>query len=267
MPDISEHTQPIAAAIYRHYEQHAGDWRRDHLGASVVGHPCSRYLWYTFRWAANPKFDGRLLRLFDTGNREENRLAADLRNIGIGVVDRNEETGEQIRVSVGPYFGGSLDGVAYNVPGGGSKYHVLEFKTHNDKSFAKLKKVGVAEAKPRHYIQIAIYMHLAELDRALYVARNKNTDELYTERVKADPALAQAQIDRALRVIESRTPPERLSNNPAHYECKWCPFWGVCHGGEAMERSCRTCKHWAIGTCELGVAADERTGCDKYESL
>lgn len=267
MPDLTPHTQPIATAIYEHYERTAGDWRRDHLGASVVGHPCNRYLWYTFRWAANPKFNGRLLRLFDTGNREEARLVADLLNIGVKVLDKDPETGRQIRVSVGDYFGGSLDGMAQGVPQGGDKWHVVEFKTHSDTSFKALKKKGVAESKPRHYIQMAIYMHLTGVERALYVARNKNTDELYTERIKADPALAQAQIDRALRVIESRKPPGRISDNPAHWECKWCPFFGVCHQGEAMEKSCRTCKHWAIGKCELGVKADERVGCDRWEMI
>lgn len=267
MPDISAHTQPIASAIYRHYEKHAGDWRRDHLGASLVGHPCTRYLWYTFRWAAPPNFPGRILRLFETGNRAEPRMVADLLNIGVTVIDKDPDTGNQIRVSVGDYFGGSLDGMAQGVPQGGDKWHVLEFKTHNDKSFKDLTKKGVKESKPRHYVQMCIYMHLTGVDRALYMAVNKNTDELYTERVHADPALAQAQIDRALRVIESKAPPMRISDNPAAFVCKGCPFYDICHQGAPKAKSCRTCTAWQLGSCTRGVKADEREGCEQWTEI
>ena len=44
---------------------------RAHLGASLLGHPCDRYLWLMFRWAVIEKFDGRILRLFQRGQREE----------------------------------------------------------------------------------------------------------------------------------------------------------------------------------------------------
>ena len=40
---------------------------REHLGASEIGDPCSRKLWYLFRWVAVKKFDARMLRLFARG--------------------------------------------------------------------------------------------------------------------------------------------------------------------------------------------------------
>ena len=56
---------------------------RPHLGASLIGHECDRYLWLTFRWAKLAEFEGRLLRLFDRGNREEPRIHEELRGIGV----------------------------------------------------------------------------------------------------------------------------------------------------------------------------------------
>src|SRR6188472_1125091 len=86
-----------AAALHAAYEQRAAaaapgsneDWRRNHLGASIIGHDCDRYLWLSFRWALNPQHEGRLLRLFSRGDREEAWIVQDLRDAGFSVVDRD----------------------------------------------------------------------------------------------------------------------------------------------------------------------------------
>ena len=59
--------------------------RRAHLGASVIGSPCSRALYYAFRWCWQEKFDGRMKRLFNTGHREEERFITYLTAIGFKV--------------------------------------------------------------------------------------------------------------------------------------------------------------------------------------
>lgn len=79
--------QVTAEAIMAWYEEKPQDFR-DHLGASLIGHSCNRYLWLTFRWAVMPKFEGRMLRLFNTGNREEVRIAEELRGIGVELYTR-----------------------------------------------------------------------------------------------------------------------------------------------------------------------------------
>ena len=60
-----------------------------------IGNPCSRALWYGFRWAAQPEFSGRLYRLFQTGHLQEPRVYADLRAAGVTVYDTNPATGQQ----------------------------------------------------------------------------------------------------------------------------------------------------------------------------
>ncbi|UPT53330.1 putative exonuclease RecB type protein [Synechococcus phage Ssp-JY38] len=57
--------------------QRAGESTNDvrhHLGASVVGDECARARWYAFRWATKVEFEGRILRLFDRGHKEEPRF-------------------------------------------------------------------------------------------------------------------------------------------------------------------------------------------------
>jgi len=61
------------------------DGQRSHLGASLIGHECKRYLWFTFRWVYHHKFSGRQQRLFNRGHREEARFLEWLRGIGCEV--------------------------------------------------------------------------------------------------------------------------------------------------------------------------------------
>jgi hypothetical protein len=46
---------------------------RSHLGASEIGHSCSKYLCFKFRHAIYKKFDGRMYRLLNRGHFEEPR--------------------------------------------------------------------------------------------------------------------------------------------------------------------------------------------------
>jgi hypothetical protein len=268
MPDISTAIRPPARfveRVYAAYERNSQDWRRPHLGASLLGNPCRRALWFSFRWAIAPRFPGRVLRLFDTGNREEGRIVADLRNAGITVFDRDPSTGAQFRVSFCEHSGGSLDGIACGFEEAPKKWHVVEFKTHNEKSFAELKKVGVSEAKPYHYAQMQVYMYKmneafpGEFDRAMYIAVNKNTDEIYGERVRLDHMAAQALIGKAIAVVDSPRPAGRLSDDTKNQACLFCEYHGLCFGTEwkdtgegwsfvpfsldKIERNCRTCLH------------------------
>src|SRR5512147_1688669 len=104
---------PTLDAIYAAYVAEAGDGFRDHLGASIIGKECRRALWYDFRWVIRSAFAGRMLRLFETGRREEDRLVRDLRRTGATVLDTDPETGRQWQVTaLGGHFGGSLDAVA-----------------------------------------------------------------------------------------------------------------------------------------------------------
>lgn len=58
---------------------------RNHLGASLIGRDCQRYLWYVFRWCLHEKHTGRQQRLFNRGHREEARFVEWLEGIGFKV--------------------------------------------------------------------------------------------------------------------------------------------------------------------------------------
>ena len=270
LPDISS---PTREAIFAGYEMDASEGFRTHLGASLIGKACERALWYDFRWTTKAKFPGRVLRLFETGNREEERLVRNLRRTGATVVEVDPQNGRQFRVAAhGGHFGGSLDAVALGLIEAPKTWHVLEFKTHAQKSFADLTAKKVRESKPQHYAQMQVYMLLTEISRAMYLAVNKNTDDLYVERIELDRAYATQLLEKAYRIIFAPNPPARINEDPAWYQCRLCDHANVCHGREAAEVNCRTCLHatpveggWHCARHDKALTeVDQRTACDKH---
>ena len=273
MAALPETPAPTRDAILAAYEADREDGRRPHLGASQIGKSCERALWYDFRWTTPARFPGRMLRLFETGQLEEARLVKNLRRIGATVLEVDPETGRQWRVgALGGHFGGSLDGVALGLPEAPKTWHVLEFKTHSLKSFRELVAKGVAEAKPQHWAQMQVYMHLTGLTRAMYLAVCKDTDGLHVERVHADGDAAERLLVKAGRIIHAARPPARISEDPSWFECRFCDHHELCHGEAAAAVSCRSCLHatpveggWTCARWEQGLDVDtQRQGCDRH---
>lgn len=243
MVALSDPRKRTVDAIYRQYESRQGSGYRPHLGGSLIGHQCRRFLWLSFRWSRPSSFTGRLLRLFQRGQNEEAVFVSDLRAVGVEVWE-TDSWGRQFRVeSFGGHFSGSMDGVALGLLESPKTPHLLEFKTHNSKSFADLVKHGVEKSKPQHYAQMQVYMGLGNLTRAYYMAVNKDTDDIHAERVRFDPVEFKRLIDKAETVVFAPEPLERVSEDPAWFQCKWCDLYDICHGSKLPAVNCRTCAH------------------------
>jgi hypothetical protein len=250
--------------------------RRSHLGASVIGGECERSIFYGFRWASTGKVRGkkgepkleaesRMRRLWNRGHLEEGRFIALLLSAGIQVYQR-AEGGGQFRISaLGGHFSGSTDGILLGVPDLPVGIPCLaEMKTHSADSFEKLEEVGVEKAKPTHYVQMQEYMHGQGLVYALYIAVNKNTDQLYCEIVRYDRAVSEEFLERAKRIIFSGSAPPRMRGaNPGFFMCKYmCDHTDVCYSTVAPQRSCRTCSkvHFADDGTVICLAELANTG-------
>lgn len=237
----------VVSEIYNAYErqQHRTPRGslRPHLGASLIARECSRQLWYTFRWALSTSHPGRLLRLFETGHLEEPRMVDNLRNIGVIIHEIDPITKKQFSVNFfGGHFSGSLDGCGFGIPCAPEDWHVLEFKTHSEKSFKKLEDDGVKKTKFEHYSQMNIYMGGTGMPFSLYLAKNKNTDHLYAERTVFDEKLFQAHLAKAENIIFTSVPPGRIANEVDSQHCRYCDYKSICHEGVAVMENCRTCK-------------------------
>lgn len=249
---------------------------RNHLGASELGKPCWRMLWYKFRWVKDIAVEGRVLRLFNVGHTAEPRFVSYLRGVGFEVKEFAED-GKQFRISGAMgHYGGSLDGMC-KAP---SRYQLNEdlvflneFKTNNTgPAFAKLAKEGVQKAKPEHFAQMSQYGYKYGLKYGLYLIENKNDSDIVIKIVELDWNYGAQLEKKAEQIIFSKEPLPRISENPAAFECKFCDFVGICHNGEKVEKNCRSCRNAvptidATWTCSLhGLIPSEfiKVGCDNW---
>jgi hypothetical protein len=285
---IDELVQADQGAAYRGWLKqvlpHIGDaYRTDeeafrsHLGASVLGADCGRAIWYGFHWASERTNEGRMVRLLNRGHIEEARFIALMLMLGVQVYQQDAE-GKQYKISFADgHGGGSGDGVGIGIPDlAAGMACLLEFKTHNEKSFIELagdlktwracinggqfKGKGVREAKFEHYVQMQIYMRKMGLAVCIYFAVCKNTDDLYAEVVPLDPTFADQFISRGTTIIDMPLPPTKLNKSPGFYKCVYCEHKPVCHLGAAPAVNCRTCA-WV----EKGPAGTWKCNKHKHE--
>lgn len=278
MDFITSTLAAIDAAIEKEGNKDKG--HRAHLGASLIGDPCERKLWYTFRWATDVHFDGRLLRLFGRGHREEATFIELLKLAGVEVYDCDPKNpGRQFTFSEhGGHFGGSIDGIGRNFVEDAKNWHVLEFKTSSAKAFKDVQAKGVKEAKPLHYAQMQCYMTWTNTERAFYMVVNKDNDDIYTEIVRRDSAESKALFEKAGRIIASDKPPARMTDDPTYYLCKFCEHSETCHGNQVAAVSCRTCIHatpeldgkgrWSCARHGKDISTDEqREACPDHRFI
>ena len=239
----------------------ASDRHRSHFGFSSAGDKCARKLWFSYRWVKPALFPARIQRLFNRGHLEEARFIAMMQCAGLEV-HYETASGGQFKISDhNGHAGSALDAVVMGVPDIPKGEPALtEMKTHGKKSFTKLVKLGVQEAHFKHYIQMQIYMRKNKLKWALYLAVQKDDDELYGEIISLDADIADGYIARAGTIIYSVDAPERISTTPAWWECKFCDYLAICHHDDVPEINCRTCIH-------SGPATNKRWFCTYHEEV
>ena len=214
------------------------------LGPSLIGHPCERAAWYSFRWAsAKDAINGKMIRLFNRGVIEESRVLALFKMIGCEVWINDPKTKKQFSISgYNHHVFGMLDGVIKGIPDMPLIPAVIEIKTHNNKSFTSVISKGVQETKFDHYVQCQLYMAAYKLNWALYAAVNKDNDELHLELIEFSAAVANRYSKRAANIIENKFPPPKIDENPNFYQCRFCDHIRVCHLDKQPLMNCRTCK-------------------------
>jgi hypothetical protein len=226
-------------AIYAAYVAAREDWDSLGIDVGILGTECDRQLWYNLHWASyGEDINGQKLRLFETGNIEETRVIEDLQRIGAQVF------GQQDRIRfVAGHVRGKRDGAVIGLPEAPVTEHLLEIKSSNHKNFVPLRKKGVKEVKPLHYVQIQLGMHAFKEKRAMYLVVNKNDDDIYQERVEYDLEFCTRILARAESIVRAQEPPSRISDDPSFFGCKFCRHVEVCHHQALPRTTCRSCIH------------------------
>lgn len=216
---------------------------RGYNGLSGIGVNCIRKLQLAHYDCYMVSNSIRMLRLFNEGHRMEPVLTDILdKALGIEITSDQEEV-----VGFAGHWKGHIDGKGRFRDD--SKFldykpgeFLVEFKTHNDKSFKDMQKNGVKKSKPMHYGQVTSYMGYNKLEWTLYIAYNKNDSEIYIEWIQFDPEYFRELQRKEAEVVTADSLLPRIGNDKATwFECKLCDAVKVCFGKKPIKESCKNC--------------------------
>lgn len=232
MNELEKHAMLVPEIANRIDEVLRGDERVKQLRAEALPNGRDRMSaagrCYRERWANGrgiPLDDGkgfhtnpRLLRIFRLGHIIEDEVVALLEDAGYFVSDT------QLEVGVEPWVG-HIDGIIHigePIP----TRSLLEIKSANASRFDLLKSLGYEEWNPGYSAQLHAYMHhLPGIEDAIVVVYNKDTSELYCERILFDLDVAlRLEKETALATAEGKMPPPRpkSATSKSCKFCRWC---------------------------------------------
>jgi hypothetical protein len=196
--------------------------KRSDLRLSSIG-DCERKLWAIRRGIAESEFEGRVLSIFETGHAIEELVVTMLTTAGFIVTDRQWEV--QLP---GLDAKGHIDGQIEHK----GAWALLEIKSANDNQWSQCNEVGYQAWKPAYYDTLQCYLGALQLDFAIAIVFNKNTSDIYPEKLHFDPIHYGRLVEKARRVIEAPELPDRPAEARSQYSefCKWCSVNSECWG-------------------------------------
>lgn len=199
--------------------------KRLYIGASGIGGPCARAIWYGYKGYAK-EYPAQLLLTFEVGKYLEKMLINELGSYEGRVIKTCEPyTGEPLLVKSKecPQLQGHMDGII-------NDEIVLEIKTAKNASFTVFKRDGLKRWSPNYFYQLQAYMGMAGLLKGVLLAINKDTSELHEEWMDFEPETYRNIVRKAQSIVDCNEAPGRINNNPGFYICSRCEFKKVCHG-------------------------------------
>jgi hypothetical protein len=158
-----------------------------------------------------------LARIFAHGDVVENKLIGELEQSGFTITDRQTEF-----QALDGRVKGHCDGVIeYR-----KKRRILEIKSANDAAFKKFVAKG-CYSNPRYYGQVQLYMGRAGMTTAIFIVENKNTQELYVEKIYYNRAVEFGLLAKAERILELRQPDPPLPKE-RNGGCFLCDLKAIC---------------------------------------
>jgi hypothetical protein len=205
---------------------------RAYLGASIVGHECSRQIQYD--WWCIPTLPARVRLLFDRGHAFEALIRAQLLQAGFLFAPPEALKFE----ALDGHLQGHADGIITSGPSLPGVYFVWpaiwECKALNAKNFRAVARNGFTATFPRYATQVALYQHfLNKPNPALVSCVNANTCEVLHLALPFSAERARQAIERASEVIAATRAGEllpRFTNNPDDWRCGICPHTARCWG-------------------------------------
>jgi len=239
MVAIPQQQCPTIAAVKAAAVASQSKERRDYLGASQLGNPCARAIWYEYHGYEREPFDAETLFNFEDGHRTEELVIKRFKALPFIQIWDVDAAGKQWGFSAfGGKLKGHLDGVILGLVQAPKTPHVFEVKACNAKKYAELAKAvadyGEKQALEKwnatYFAQAQLYCHFMLLDRHYLVAAMAGGRDMMAIRTEYQPEVAERLVDKAEKILQATSEPARVSDKPDFYLCRWCAFAKVCHG-------------------------------------
>jgi hypothetical protein len=273
----------LVAADLEMERREAAKPRRLHLGMSGGGQ-CPRFQWFSWLWAHDGAIPARGLRAIDDGNRGEDVVAARIQAApDTTLLTLDPDTGRQFEVvDAGGHVRGHMDGVIYSHPKAPKTPHVWECKVVNEKKLAAFRKIKKSDGEKEtlrnwdfvYWVQAQLYMLYGGYKRHWLTVASAGVRDWDACRTVFKHDEAEYFAERMRSMVENIDElPERVSDNPAAFACKWCDAKAVCHEAAPVARNCRTCRfsapvdgpQWLCTKHDFFLSADEQiAGCSDY---
>ena len=239
LPIFAEPDPTLAASDAALVELSKREKRRNYLGMSIIGHECSRRLWYDYHTDRREVFSSETLKRFADGHASEDVMAQRLRLVpGVTLMTVDPATGRQWEVSdFDGRFAGHMDGIIIGLLQAPRVRHVWEGKAVQEKSLTRFRalkdrlgeKNALAEWNPTYYAQAQCYMGYGGITRHYITVATPGVRDWDSARTEFDPETFAAIKDKARRILSAKVPLARLSEKPDWWACKFCHHRPVCH--------------------------------------
>jgi hypothetical protein len=217
-------SQPVNIAINTLLE--AGvelEKTRNYLGASAVGHPCTRHVQYD--WLCDPEHALKTRDIFERGHFFEARSREHFARAGFKFAEP-DRLGFK---ALDGWLQGHADGIFTGGPATPDvKFPCLwEHKCINAKWWRTLGRDGIKKTYPKYCVQVALYQNFLGVSDhpAIFTAVNADTCERLHLLVPFDQECARESIDRAQIIINATRAGEllpRFTSDQNHWQCKMC---------------------------------------------
>jgi len=197
--------------------------------ASELGHPCLRYLVYCrTNWKDRPIPSLEKLLIFEEGKLHEWKVIKDLHDAGIRVWSQGFYFGDEDFFKK-HLISGKIDGA---IEVNNEKYP-LEIKSMKSYTFESINTIeDMMNSKifwlKKYPAQISIYMLGCNVERGIFILKNKTNGKLKQLNVNLDYNYAESLIKKADLIneyIEKKQLPEQINNDDI---CSECDFAHIC---------------------------------------
>ena len=209
--------------IDKFYLDRQKDKEQQHFYITDAG-KCRRSVFFKFKNVPRKAIDANILRLFDHGDHIHQLIMKPLLSIrDIHVV------ASEVNIPPQELISGRADAIISD----GKTMYVLDIKSMNSMIFKNL-----TEPKPENIDQLQLYLHYFKIPKGILLYVNKDNQELkefILDYNKSRALTLLKSLSDLKEKIDSDIIPERLSEYPNNWQCKFCQFRQVCdmtNGGE-----------------------------------